>query len=105
MKISQNLQENTCARVFVLIKIQVWGVIKKWTLAQVFHCELCEISKNTFFTEHLRTTTSDHMIIIREYLLQIIFVYVILILQKILQIVLYIWKTFYLMNSMKVYHK
>ena len=27
--------------------------IKKVTLAQVFSCELCEISKNTFFTEHL----------------------------------------------------
>ena len=28
------------------------------TLAQVFSCEFCEIFKNTFFTEHLRTTTS-----------------------------------------------
>ena len=27
--------------------------IEKETLAQVFSCELCEISKNTFFTEHL----------------------------------------------------
>ena len=27
---------------------------KKETLAQVFSCEFCEISKNTFFTEHLR---------------------------------------------------
>ena len=27
--------------------------IKKETLAQVFSCEFCEISKNTFFTEHL----------------------------------------------------
>ena len=26
------------------------------TLAQVFSCEFCEISKNTFFTEHLWTT-------------------------------------------------
>ena len=32
--------------------------IKKETLAQVFSCEFCEISKNTLFTEHLRTTTS-----------------------------------------------
>ena len=31
---------------------------KKETLAQVFSCEFCEISKNTFFTEHLQTTTS-----------------------------------------------
>ena len=28
--------------------------IKKETLAQVFSCEFCEISKNTFLTEHLR---------------------------------------------------
>ena len=33
-------------------------VIKKETLAQVFPCEFYEISKNAFFTEHLRTTTS-----------------------------------------------
>ena len=32
--------------------------IKKETLAQVFPREFCEISKNTFFTEHLRTTAS-----------------------------------------------
>ena len=28
--------------------------IKKETLAQVFSCEFCEISKNTLFTEHPR---------------------------------------------------
>ena len=38
LKILQNSQENTCARVS----------IKKETLAQVFSCEYCEISKNTF---------------------------------------------------------
>ena len=32
--------------------------IKKDTLAQVFSCEVCEISKNTFFTEHLWATAS-----------------------------------------------
>ena len=32
--------------------------IKKESLAQVFSCEFCEISKNIFFTEHLRTTAS-----------------------------------------------
>ena len=35
--------------------------IKKETLAQVFSCEFCEISKNTFFTEHLWTTASFTM--------------------------------------------
>ena len=34
-------------------------VIKKETLAQVFSCEFCEISRNTFFTEHLRPTASE----------------------------------------------
>ena len=33
--------------------------IKKETLTQVFSCEFCEISKNTFFTEHLRATASE----------------------------------------------
>ena len=33
--------------------------IKKETLAQVFSFEFCKISKNTFFTEHLRATTSE----------------------------------------------
>ena len=32
--------------------------IKKETQAQAFSCEFCEIFKNTFFTEHLRTTAS-----------------------------------------------
>ena len=35
--------------------------IKKETLTQVFSCEFCETSKNTFFTEHLWTTTSEYM--------------------------------------------
>ena len=33
--------------------------IKKEILEQVFSCEFCEISENTFSTEHLRTTPSD----------------------------------------------
>ena len=28
-------------------------------MAQVIFCEFCEISKNTFFTEHFRTTASE----------------------------------------------
>ena len=31
-------------------------LIEKETLAQLFSFEFCEISKNTFVTEHLRTT-------------------------------------------------
>ena len=45
LEISQNSQENTCARVSFLIKLQALG--------------LCEIHKNTFFTEHLWATASD----------------------------------------------
>ena len=33
-------------------------LLKKEALAQVFSCEICEISKNAFFTEHLWTTAS-----------------------------------------------
>ena len=40
---------------------------KKETLAQVFSCEFCEISKNTFFTEHLWTTASDITSILWSY--------------------------------------
>ena len=36
---------------------KVGGLLKE-SLAQVFSCEFCEISKNIFFTENLRTTTS-----------------------------------------------
>ena len=50
LQILQISQENTCARVSFLIKLQAkaCNFIKKETLAQVFSCEFCEISKNTF---------------------------------------------------------
>ena len=37
---------------------KVAGLRQKETLAQVFFCEFCKISQNTFFTEHLWATTS-----------------------------------------------
>ena len=40
--------------------LENWNVIKKETLAQVFSCEFCEILKNTYFTENLRTTASEN---------------------------------------------
>ena len=64
LQISQNSQENTCARVSFLIKFQK----KKETLAQIFSCEFCEISKSIFSTEHLQTTTSDFNIYGNNYL-------------------------------------
>ena len=45
LEISQNSQEN--------------NFLKKETPAQVFSCEFCEISKNTFFAEHLWKTASE----------------------------------------------
>ena len=47
---SQDLQENTCAAVSFLIKLQplACNFIKKETLAKMFYCEFSEISKYTF---------------------------------------------------------
>ena len=65
LEVSQNSQENTCARVSFLIKLldSAWNFIKKETLAQVSSCEFCEVSKNNFFTQHLRTTASVMMLL------------------------------------------
>ena len=53
LKISQNSQENTCARVTFLIKLQAsaCNFIKKATLAQVFSCEFCEILGTPFLND------------------------------------------------------
>ena len=73
-EISQNSQENTCARVSFLIKLQAWAgnfikketlaqagnFIKKETLAQVLSCKFCEIFKNASFTEHLWKRLKDY---------------------------------------------
>ena len=49
LEISQNSQENTCARVSFLIKLQArLQLYKKRDSGKVFSCEFCEISKNTF---------------------------------------------------------
>ena len=60
LEILQNLPE-TPVSVSFLIKPQACNFIKKETLAQVFSCEFCEISKKNFFTEHLRTNTSGRV--------------------------------------------
>ena len=49
LKISQNLQENNCARVSFVLK--ACNFIKKEALAQVFSWEFCEVF-NIFFTQH-----------------------------------------------------
>ena len=38
--------------------VLILNFIKKEALEQVFPCEFCEISKNTFFTEHFWVTAS-----------------------------------------------
>ena len=45
LEISQNSQENTPARVS---ETSACNFIKKETMTQVFPCEICEISMNTF---------------------------------------------------------
>ena len=77
LQILQNSQEKTCGRVscfnkvaglrpqacdFIKKETLASDFIKKETLAQVFSCEFSEISKNTFFTEHFRTTASQQAI-------------------------------------------
>ena len=55
LKISQNLQEKTCARVSLLIKLQAeaCNVIEKETLAEVLYCEFSELFQTTFLKWHL----------------------------------------------------
>ena len=62
LEISQSAQEKTFNRVIKFLNkvagLQACVFFKKETLAQVLSCEFCEISKITFFTEHLWTTPS-----------------------------------------------
>ena len=64
LKISQNSQENTCARVSFTIscKPQACKFFTKETLTQVFYCKFCKVFKNTYFEEHLRMAGSVLMI-------------------------------------------
>ena len=61
LKLSQNLQEKTCARVSFFIKLKASAInfIKEETLAEVFFCKFSQMLKNTIFTEHLRATASN----------------------------------------------
>ena len=60
LKISKNSQENTCAKVSSLIKLQeACNFIKKETLVHAFSCEFFEIFKITFLTEHFWTIASS----------------------------------------------
>ena len=60
LEISQNSQESTLARDTFLMKLQkACNFINKESLAQVFSCEFCEISKNTFFYRTPPVAASD----------------------------------------------
>ena len=65
LEISQNSQENTCARASLLIKWQASGEKTK-TLTQDFPREFCEISKNTFFYRTPLVVASDSLEIQEE---------------------------------------
>ena len=62
LKTSQNSHIKTPARFSFLIDYssEACNFIKRETLAQVLSCEFCEISKNTFSKEQIRTTSSYH---------------------------------------------
>ena len=60
LKISQNSQENTYARVSILTKFQASGnFFKKDTLAKMLSCGFYEIFKNTFFYRIPQVAASD----------------------------------------------
>ena len=61
LDISQNSLENTCQNLFFnkVADLRPVTLLKK-TLAQVFSCEFCEISKNTFFYRTPLVAASDY---------------------------------------------
>ena len=57
---------------------QACNFIKKESLALVFSCEFCEISKSTSFTEHLWTTASASYLVIKAHFVLKIFSFLIM---------------------------
>ena len=59
LEISQNSQQNICARVSIFsIFSEVCNFIKIEDLGQVFSCEFCEIFKNSFSYRTLSVAAS-----------------------------------------------
>ena len=52
---------------------QACNLIKKETLAQVLSCDICDIPKNTFFTEHICTTAPEKGFSIKKSQSKVIF--------------------------------
>ena len=67
LEISQNSEENICAGVLFLIKLQSGGLklYQKQTLAQVFSGRFCKVFSNAYFEEHLRTVASKKRTILQ----------------------------------------
>ena len=64
-KISQTSQKTTCGRISLLIRLQLWRLqarcLFKKRLAYIrFSCEFCEIFKNIYIVQHLRTTAPTY---------------------------------------------
>ena len=55
-ELKRNMNDGT---IVFLMSLLIVFFIKKEVLAQVFSCEFCEFSKNTFLTEFLRAAASD----------------------------------------------
>ena len=58
-EILQNSQENICARVSFLIKLQGWRpatLLKKEIPTQAFSCEYCSVFKNNYLEKHPQTS-------------------------------------------------
>ena len=79
LEISQKSQENTCARVSFLIKLQAeaCNFVKKEALVQVFSSEFCEISMNTFSYRTPPVAASDDLETAISYLFFLIFALVV----------------------------
>ena len=68
LKISQNSQESTCARVSFLIKLQAdaCNFIKTKTLPRCFPVNFLKCLRTSFFREHLRTNASKFVWLLRK---------------------------------------
>ena len=63
--LKKRLWHHLC-KISFLIKLQASACnLIKEALAPVLSCEFCEISKNTFFTEHLQATASHILFLIK----------------------------------------
>ena len=66
-KLFLEISQNTCTRVSSLIKLQTRpATLLKKRPWHVFSCEFCEISNDTFLTEHLWVNACTDKIVIKK---------------------------------------